>query len=454
MDEPFTIFNAQKSVRDILILPSQNEPNPPLFMLLLHFWIKLFGNSPWSVRILPLIFNALTVVFIYLTGKRFFNLRVALFAPAMFLFSTYHFYFAMETRAYSLLSLGTVSALYFFLAFSEDDRNRKLLAGLIISNIVLVYAHYFGWFVVFIQFLATLLYIRDFKKFLRLMLPLVITGIVFSPMAYLFVKQFLKSSKGTWVKPPGDEDYMAQIHMFFNAKKVYDLLIGIVVAGMAFKVLSNNRRAASRRLIIVFLWWFIPYTFMFYVSEKIPMFINRYILFNSVGLYLFTAAFISYLFNDRKFITTVLFVIAAGYMYRKIEINSREFYYREVNNAVNYVKSQSNGSHMVIIHPHWTSLNFSYYYNRAIFNDTEHYEQNLEKEHIFPVYNVQMARNYVRQNPGRRIIYYQDGSALIDPEGTITRFLDSNFVRRDSVFFPQCFNITIYESAGKDTLIP
>lgn len=454
MDEPFTIFHAQKSVKEILILPSQNEPNPPLFMLLLHFWIELFGNSPYSVRILPLLFNALTVVFIYFTGKKFFNMQVALFASALFLFSTYHFYFALETRAYSLLSLGTAASLYYFLSFVENDKDRRMLAGLIVSNIVLVYAHYFGWFAVLIQFLGILLYVRDFKKFLRLMLPLVITGIAFSPMAYLFVKQFLKSSKGTWVQPPGDDEYMAQIHMFFNAKTVYDLLIWFLAAGLLFKLLSNNRKPASKRLITIFLWWFIPYTFMYYVSEKVPMFINRYILFNSVGLYLFAAAFLSYLFGDRKFITGLLFTIAAWFMFRKIEINSKEFYYREVNNAVNYVKTQSDGQHIVIIHPHWTSLNFSYYYNRQIFNDTKHYDEHLAAESIYPVYNVMMARDYVKQNPGKRIIYYQDGSALIDPDATIMKFLDSNFVRRDSVFFPQCFNITVFEPGRRDSVQP
>ncbi len=37
LDEPFTIFHAQNNVLDILKLPAQNEPNPPMFMLLLHF---------------------------------------------------------------------------------------------------------------------------------------------------------------------------------------------------------------------------------------------------------------------------------------------------------------------------------------------------------------------------------------------------------------------------------
>ena len=42
VDEPFTIFNAQKSIAGILKLPAEGEPNPPLFMIFVHAWIRLF----------------------------------------------------------------------------------------------------------------------------------------------------------------------------------------------------------------------------------------------------------------------------------------------------------------------------------------------------------------------------------------------------------------------------
>src|ERR1035437_4241326 len=87
LDEPFTIFHAQFGVWDILKLPTQNEPNPPLFMLLVHFWIKVFGISSNSIRILPLLFNAATVVFIYFIGKKFFSLWSGILASGIFILS-------------------------------------------------------------------------------------------------------------------------------------------------------------------------------------------------------------------------------------------------------------------------------------------------------------------------------------------------------------------------------
>ena len=107
------------------------------------------------MRIVPLLFNAITVVFIYLTGKRFFSFWTGLVASGLFLFSSYHFFHGLQVRTYSLLSMSTASALYFYLNYLQDVKNRKAFAGLVLSNLFLVYSHYFGWFVV-VQFVLAM----------------------------------------------------------------------------------------------------------------------------------------------------------------------------------------------------------------------------------------------------------------------------------------------------------
>ena len=91
-DEPFTIFYSQVDFETFANM-MKNENNPPLFFLLIHYWIKLFGISAFSTRFLPLIFSTLTVLFIYKTGRKFFNTRLAVLASLIFTLSNFNIFF-------------------------------------------------------------------------------------------------------------------------------------------------------------------------------------------------------------------------------------------------------------------------------------------------------------------------------------------------------------------------
>src|SRR6478609_7873813 len=72
LDEPFIIGVAQLPLTEIPTYLSVYN-NPPLFELLLHGMVKWFGiGTPW-VRLISAVASALTVVFVYLIGSRFFN---------------------------------------------------------------------------------------------------------------------------------------------------------------------------------------------------------------------------------------------------------------------------------------------------------------------------------------------------------------------------------------------
>ena len=440
LDEPFTIFHAQQSVWDILQLPSQNEPNPPFFMLLLHFWIKIFGIGAFSVRILPLLFNASTSVILYFIGKKFFSLWSGILASGLFIFSTYHFYFGLETRTYSLLSLATAAALYYFLSLINNPENKKFLIALIIANFVLIYSHFFGWFVIFVQFLISFIYIKNKQLFKTLLKSIVLTGILFLPIAPIFIKQFFISSKGTWVQPPSHFEYINQLYWLLNSKLLFNIILFIGIGGVIYGAITEKFKNISKEIILVFIWWFVPYTLMFMVSSKVPMFINRYILFNSIGLYLFIGVAINFFYKQVYAYVISIFIVIL--MYFQLQINSKDFYYREVQNTINHIKTQSDKNSVYILYPHWVDLGFMYYFDNNIYKNVNDYDSLLKKNRIFPVWNLSEAKEYLTKYKNNRVIYYQDG-ALDDK--SIFKYLDSTYRRIDSISYPQCFTVGTFE---------
>jgi hypothetical protein len=449
IDEPFTIFNAQKSIAGILKLPAEGEPNPPLFMIFVHFWIKLFGIESSLVRMVPLLFNAITVVFIYFTGKRYFSFWTGLVASGLFLFSSYHFFHGLQVRTYSLLSMSTASALYFYLNYLQDVRNRKALAGLILSNLFLVYSHYFGWFVVFAQFLASFVYVRNFRMFFRFQLPSIATVIGFLPMIYIVLKQFKKSSKGTWLRPPNPEDYYLQIYYLLNNKEVYKVAFYIIAAGILFTVfllIKKRWKQFNPGVPVLFLWWFAPYTIMFLISSKIPVFCDTYVLFNSIGLFLFIPALFSMLFQKQKFLEPLAGTVLLVFMFLHMRILPDNFSYREIRNAVEFVKKYDTerDKRVIIIYPVWADLPFTYHYDKKIFNECDNFYTVCPQNDIYRVWGMSHAKNVMNALKGRRIIMYQEGP-VTNPEEQFFDYLDSAYVRIDKAFFPQTFNVGIYD---------
>jgi len=169
-DEPFSVYHSQQPLDQLLAI-FQSENNPPLHFLLLHYWIKLFGISELSVRIPSLIFSAFTVLFIYRIGLRFFNLRVAIIASIIFTFSTYQVLYAHEARAYALMGfLTSVSMFYYLEIIHSKNRNNWKLFWFLLANTLLIYTHFFGFFILFIQFFFILLQPKLLKKFYRFLI--------------------------------------------------------------------------------------------------------------------------------------------------------------------------------------------------------------------------------------------------------------------------------------------
>ncbi len=445
LDEPFTIFHAQESIGRILKLPSMNEPNPPLFMLLMHIWVKLFGIGQYSVRSLPLVFNALNAVFIYLLGKKLSNTWGGLIAAGMFIISIYQFFFGTEARTYSLLLCATASAMYYLFSLQINSSKRIYFVGLIISNLVLIYSHYFGWFVVFMEFVTALICFRNTNALKKIFLVIVLTALSYLPMMKVVIKQFFISKDHTWVRPPSNYEYWNQLVFFMNGRNaIYTALI-LFGIGIVFYLIMTRQKKFPLYIVLLFVFWFMPYTIMFVVSEQVPMFENRHVTSNPAGLYLFTGTFLGYLFERLKLMIPLSGIVLIGVMSTGLHINSKDFGYREVQKAVSHLKSMEKEGSMILIHPHWTDLGFIYYFDKDIFMNVPKYDSLLQANKVYPVWGIKDAKERIKSHGSGQVLYYQDGSQANDPDNTIFHYLDSIAVRTDSVFFPQTFYISAFE---------
>ena len=83
----------------------RQDGSPPLYYLILHGWISLFGQGNEAVRSLSAVISLLAVPPLYLLARRVVGLRAARVAVVIYLTSPFAIRFASETRMYSLVLL-------------------------------------------------------------------------------------------------------------------------------------------------------------------------------------------------------------------------------------------------------------------------------------------------------------------------------------------------------------
>ena len=145
MDEGLSIGIASQPFFDIPGVLKQDGA-PPLYYLMLHVWMQLFGNGPSATQGLSVAISLLAVPGGLWAGWTLFNRRAGLICAALAAFNPFLTVYAQETRMYSLmvvLSLLTCAAFLHVYVY----RNRKYLPLFAVLLAAILYTHSWGIFV-------------------------------------------------------------------------------------------------------------------------------------------------------------------------------------------------------------------------------------------------------------------------------------------------------------------
>jgi mannosyltransferase len=123
LDETFSIWLANHNVVDMLQWSVKLDQHPPLYYLLLRYWIALNGDTPYYVRQLSALFGVATIPIIYLIGKRMSGAVVGVAAAVFLALSPFNIAFAQETRMYTLLTFNAAVAIYALVRLLTDPRS-------------------------------------------------------------------------------------------------------------------------------------------------------------------------------------------------------------------------------------------------------------------------------------------------------------------------------------------
>lgn len=456
-DEPFTVYHAQMSVSSIIHLLSEGN-NPPLFEIFLHYWVNIFGISPFAVRLPSLLFSCITVGFIYKFGAHFLNKRVGIYAGIIYIFSNYHVVLASEARVYALLGMLAIISMYVFMLLingieNADKKSIKTnISVLLITNTLLIYAHYFGFFILATQFLFVFFnaWLRKKAWLGALMMGLAI-AILYLPNIMVVLNRAIDSStNGTWIKSPdGLDSLYNMIRQFTNAPIIAFPVFTICL--IALLIWFKNRRKFQTKTgykLVIFWFCFIFFT-MFSISFYVPMFMDRYLMSAAIAFTLVIGIALDYIVRHTTFKFIIPLVICILFI---ATFNSKSTIANKLNVEVTIAKLKELKTEKTIVYfcPNWFELNFAYYYNRSFFKDYNDIDikaniyKYLASEHVFPI--ADSAEITIPKHADFDQIIYLDAAAdLAFTQNGILHKLKNNYPLNAQYSYPEIFKLYVFK---------
>ena len=343
LDEIIQILHSTPSnIRELLTAVTEDRGGVPLDYLLQHFVISLLGTTEFTARLHAAIFGTLTIVVLYSLVKRLFEHDVAFLATLLFAVYPLHHHYSQEGRPYALFTFLTVCSFISFLNVLQKSGKQYWLIY-ILNLTVLLYANYFGIFVIFSQlaFALTLIFPKVRESFsvrqrvdARLLAKLGLASA--TAFAFLIPWIFFGIKTVYGYEPAPDVFGVKLISRIIRELGDQSTLLGGIVVALA--VIGIVQLARSRRyghLSFLLCWAVLSLPFillLLWIKEY--FFVGRQLLFMTPALFVLVAVGISYLAESIKprykflataAVTVVLVVVSLSVIWNHIPEKSVDF---------------------------------------------------------------------------------------------------------------------------------
>jgi mannosyltransferase len=384
LDEGFSIKFANLSLSQIFYL---QETNPPLYYIILHWWIILFGDSEFSVRFPSVMFGFLSIFMIYKVGNQIFNKDVGILSSLLLGLSVFHIRYSQEARTYSLSVLLTLLSIYFFIKLLRKSSSTVLL-GYILYSALLIYSHIYGLFIIIFQniyIIALYLLSKETNKLSlkRWILIQIILIILFIPWVNIFLAQTLGVvQSGFWIPMPSLSSIKESFVGYSGSKLLFFLyMILSLISIMTYEKISGNISwkniflsvesyrwkiglLNTDKILFLLVWLLTPILLPFIISRfSTPIYHTKYTIVASLAFYLLVAKGINTI--SQKYLKLIIIIVII--VFSLVYIRG---YYTKINkeqwrDVANYIDTNANNGDFLLFSSGIQDIIFNYYSKRT-----------------------------------------------------------------------------------------
>jgi hypothetical protein len=261
-DEVFSVKLASSNFEQVLSGSLQDRSHPPLYNILLHIWVNVFGSSELSARSLSVLFSGFFLIVAYVLLRRFVPPWQAFGILSIFALSPLFVYYGQQARPYALITLLSAINILAFIRVPEIPHKHKPLIFWAGSCFLLVYTQYLGIVMIACQVLFSLFLTRLNKQEKLKILAYGALGSA-SMLPWFFMAMGRKILGGAdpltminWMSPPKITEFVFHYISVFGTPPGIQcrwLLVLLAIPGIDYTrhLLSSKRLSADQLLMFI-----------------------------------------------------------------------------------------------------------------------------------------------------------------------------------------------------------
>jgi hypothetical protein len=352
------------------------DATPPLYPLVAHGWLQIFGVSLVAARALSALASAAAVVALFQLGRRFLDARTGLFAAALLLASRCQIFFAHEARPYALVLLLTIASFHVLLSLLERVTLRRLVL-LCLLDAALLHTHYVAAFALVAQTLAALPARGEPRRgFLRILAAQLCAVLLVVPLALFVWNTLWPLPMAGWLPPPTWRGIPNELAKLTGSGRLLALQALLVLAAGALALrrtgapdaATASRPLAPRTLATLVLWSVVPLAAAFAASAVEPVFLGRYLLYVTPGWYLLVAAAATRLPVGRALQAALIGALCALSLAGAVRDPLRRAAWSD---AAERARAATAAGALVVIVPAYEMLPFAWHFSPESFRDLD-----------------------------------------------------------------------------------
>lgn len=291
LDEAINILAAKNySFVGIIVEYAKGDFHPPGYFIILWIWGRLLGFSEVSMRFPSIIFGLLTILLIYLIGKKLFSNKIALLSTLLLSINPLHIYYSQEARMYSLAAMAVLLNIFLLIKIIKEAKTN--LFFLILSNLLILMSDYIAYFIFPAQLIFLLLFKQReiLKRWLLALISAIALSIWWIPifLSQLDVGSVASSRLPAWKLIVGGFDYKTVPLTFikfiigrisYSDKVIYGLILLPLISLFLFLFWRGVKFVKSWERNLILSWIFIPILLATFVSMIIPIYSYFRLLF-------------------------------------------------------------------------------------------------------------------------------------------------------------------------------